>query len=405
MAIAQGINTRVKRVKQSVLGTAVTAGSQLVRRVSAVFNKTSDTYTSAEIASHQQSNGATEGVSMTTGALNCELSPGTYSQELSALLRKAQAATTAITAVGLTVGAASAGVYPLTRAAGSWLTDGLKIGDVIRISVGSMNAANLAKNLLVVNITSATLAQVIPLNDVALVAEGPIAGNTVTVIGKKVWVPTTGHTNDYFTVERWFPDVPASEVYRDVKVASAALTMPATGIATINFDMPGLFRTTGTSEVLTSATAESTSEVLTAVQGRVIVNGVLTPVTSASVTIDGTTTPGEAEVGSRARSDHNVGRLMVSGSFSAKFGSQVLQAIRDAQTPVTLVLVAANNATGTAEFITVVMPAVKIFTDESNDGETEIIRSYSFTAQFNGAGGAALASHQTIVSIQDSLAP
>ena len=404
MAVAQGINTRVKRVKQSGLGVAGSAGSQLVRRVTATFNKTTDTYTSAEIASHQQSTGATQGVGATTGALNCELSPGTYALEFSALLRKAQAATAAITSVGLTIGAATGVVYPLTRAAGSWLTDGVKIGDVIRITVGSMNAANLSKNLLVTNISSATVASVIALNDVALFPEGPIAGNTVTVIGKKVWVPTTGHTSDYFTVERWFPDVPASEVYRDVKVASAALTLPATGIATVNFDMPGLARIEGAAEVLTSPTAESGSEVLTAVQGKVVVNGVVTAVTSANVTINGTVTPGEAEVGSSSRSDHNVGRVMVSGSFSAKFGSTVLQAIRTAQTPVSLILVAANNATGLAEFVTIVMPTVKIFSDEANDGETEIIRSYSFTAQYTSAGGAALASHQTIVSIQDSLA-
>lgn len=404
MAVAQGIKTKIKRVKQSGLGVAGSSGSQYVRRVTATFNKVSDTYTSAEIASHQQSTGATEGVSATTGALNCELSPGTYSLELAALLRKDFAATTAMTSVGLTIGAASSGIYPLTRGAGSWLSDGLKVGDIIRISVGSMNAANLAKNLIVTEITSATVAKVLPLNGVALVPEGPIAGNTVTVIGKKSWVPTTGHTNDYFSVEKWFPDVAISELYTDVKVASAALTLPATGIATVNFDLPGLGRTDGTAEVLTSPTAESATEVLTAVQGKVIVNGVVTPVTGANLTINGTITPGEAEVGSSTRSDHQVGRVMVSGTLTAKFSGSTLQAIRLAQTPVVLILVVANNTTGTSDFVTFVMPAVKLFSDEANDGETEIVRSYNFTAQYNGSGGAAVASHATIMSIQDSAA-
>jgi hypothetical protein len=54
---------------------------------------------SNEIASHQQSTGATQGPGRIAGTLNGELSPGTYSLDMAALLRRDFAtAFTAITA-------------------------------------------------------------------------------------------------------------------------------------------------------------------------------------------------------------------------------------------------------------------------------------------------------------------
>jgi hypothetical protein len=402
MAVAQGIKTQIKRVKQVALGTAGTSGSKLMRRVTLSLNKESDTYTSAELASHQQSTGATEGPSRINGALSGELSAGTYDLEFAALLRKDFAATAAITALSVTI-AGSGPTYTITRSSG-WWTDGVKNGDVIRLSVGTLNAANISKNLLIIALTQ-TVATVVPLNGVALVAEGPITGCTVTVIGRKTWVPTAGHTNDYFTWEKWYADLSRSEKFVDVKPASADVAIPATGISTVNFPMVGLSRVLGGSEILSSPTAESTSSVLAAVQGKISVNGVVTNVTGIQININGTTSTGEPEVGSNTLSDLQVGRVMVSGSFTAKFTAATLQTLRDDQTVVTLIGVLADSALATADFVTFVMPAVKIFTDSADDGEKEIIRTYNFTAQRDGTGAATTAaSHATIISIQDSLA-
>ena len=161
MAVAQGISTTVSRVAQSALGSPGSTGSKLARRVTLSLNKQSDTYNSNEIASHQQSTGATEGPSGIQGSLAGEISAGTYQIELENLLRKAAAATTAITGAGLTI-AASGSLYTITRAAGSWLTDGIKVGDVVRLSAGALNAANITRNLLVTDVGSATVITVTP---------------------------------------------------------------------------------------------------------------------------------------------------------------------------------------------------------------------------------------------------
>lgn len=402
MANAQGIALQVKRVKQSGLGAPGSSGSKLMRRVQLTLNKTGETYSSNEIASHQMSTGATEGPTQITGQLQGEISAGTYDLELASLLRKGFAATSDLTGLSITI-ATSGSAYTVTRGSGSFLTGGIKVGDVVRLTAGSFDAANSNKNLFVLAVTALVLT-VVPLNGVALVAEGPIASATLSVPGKKVWTPLTGHTNDYFSWEKWFSDISRSEFFADVKPGSVDVTIPASGIPTMNFAMVGLSRTLGGAEVLTAPASESTSKTTAAVCGRLMVDGAITTVTGLQLKIDGATAPGEPEVGSDTLTDLQRGRVQVSGSFTAKFSSVTLQTIRDNQSTVTLAFGVADSKLAAAEFVTFVMPAIKIFTDDADDGEKEIVRSYTFTAEYYGAGGAAAASHPTIISIQDSLA-
>ncbi len=403
MANAQGVKRKIKRVKQAIQGTPVTAGSQLIRRTSFTMGKASDTYENNEIVDHQQSTGQTEGTYSTSGTLEGLLSPATYVPEFENLLRKDAAATAALAGMSITI-AASGQAWTITRAAGSFLTDGVKQFDVVRLPTAAFNAANKDKNLLVLSIT-ATVLTVIPLNGVALVAEGPIAAAGLTVPGKKIWVPTANHTDTFFTWEDWSPDVPASKVFADVKVGSAAIAVPATGNPTVSFELVGLSRSLGTAEVLTAPTAATTTLVLADAVAKVVINGVVTPVTTATVTITGNVGAGEPEVGSQARSGHQLGRVAVTVQFSAKFGSLTLAQIRENQNIVSMAIPIPVDGSAASDFVAIVIPALKLFTDDTDDGEKEIIGTYNGTAQIPVTGGAALANWQTIASIQDSAAP
>lgn len=403
MAVAQGLLKQTVFAKQSALGTPAASGGKIKRRTSSVFSLSRDTYENNEIVSHQQSTGSTAGVAKTAGKLDGLLSPGTYSEQFYSLLRKAGAATTSIT--GMTIAVAGSGpTYTVTRSTGSFLADGIMAGDVARLTAGSFNAANLNKNLLVISLT-ATALTVKPLNGVAMVAETGIGSATLAIPGKKSWVPTSGHLNEYWSVEEWYSDLSKSELYTDVKIAKADVALPATGNATVSFDCPGLGRTRGTSQVLTSPAAETTTNVLTAVNGVIVVNGVITPITGAQLTIDGKIQPGEAEVGSNAISDLIRGEVSVSGQFMAKFSGTAVQDVFDQQSVIKLFLVVADSALATADFLAFTLSAVKVFGDAADDGEAkEIIRTYPFTAQINGSGGATAGDLQTIISIQDSQA-
>ena len=195
MPIATGINKSVRYKKETTFGTlAGTTGGNVLRRVTAAFNLEKETYQSNEIRTDYQVQDMRHGVRTATGSLSAELSPGSYADFIAAAVAKNFAAGVSAASVSYTI-AASGSYWTVTRAAGSYLTDGFKVGDVIRITAAGGNAANTGKNLLILTLT-ATVATVMVLNGTAMVAEGPIASATIAVQGKKTFAPTSGHTDD-----------------------------------------------------------------------------------------------------------------------------------------------------------------------------------------------------------------
>ena len=406
MPIAQGINKTIAYKKQTAQGTTATgSGGQLIRRETATFNQTKDTYENNEIVAHQQSTGATHGIARSAGTINGLLSGASYSALMGSLLRKDFVATSALTGLSLTI-AASGSNYTITRATGDFLTGGIKIGDVIQITAGSVNANNLNKNLVVVGVTATVLTVNVLNSGATMTAEGPIASCTITVPGKKAWIPTTGHTNDYYTFEEWYSDAVRSHVYPDLQIGMLDVAVPATGNVTAAFGLVGLgAKTESGTQSLTSPTAATTTNVMSSVAGAVYVGGVrYTNITSFSLKIDGQVNPGEAVVGSNTVGDVYRGRVKVSGSFSFVYDADTLGANFLDETATSLIAVLADARTAAANTVAFVLPRVKFFSNDADDGEKQIVRTINFTAEINGSGGASLASHQTIVSIQDSQA-
>lgn len=406
MTVAQGINKTLAYKKQTALGTAASgSGGTYLRRVTAALNVSKDSYENVEIVQHQQGTGMTHGISTSGGTLNGLLSGTSWMPFLGSLLRKDPAATSAISSLSLTI-AASSDNYTITRASGDFLTGGVKIGDVIQLSGGSLAAGNVAKNCVVLGVTDAALTVNVLNSGDTLTAEGPIASCTVTVMGKKTWVPTTSHTNDYYTFEEWFSDLTRSRVYPDMQIGMADIAMPATGNVTSNFSLVGLGECAKTgAQVLTTPAAAPTTEVFGAVAGAVYVGGTrYETITSVNVQINGNTTAGEATVGSATPSDTQRGRITVTGSFTALFDAETLATPFDQETNTSLIIVLADARTAAANTMAFVMPQVKLSSTDNDDGEKQIVATFNFTASYYGSGGAALASHATIVSIQDSQA-
>lgn len=406
MTVAQGINKTIAYKKQSGLGVASSgSGGQLIRRETATFNQTKDTYEANEIVSHQQSTGATHGIAKTAASLNALLSGGSYADFVDSLLRKARAATSSITGLSLTI-AASAPNYTITRATGDFLTGGIKIGDVVQITAGSVNANNLNKNVVVLGVTATVLTVNVLNSGSTMTAEGPIASCTIAVPGKKTWVPTTGHTNEYYTFEEWYSDLSRSALYPDMQVSQVALSVPATGNVSANFNLVGLGAVTkaGT-QVLTTPTAATTSTPLGSVAGAVYIGGTrYGTVTSLNLTIDGQVSAGEAVIGANVAADVFRGRIKVSGSFTAVYDGDTLASPFDNETATSLIIVLADARTDAANIVGFTMSRAKMFSNDADDGEKQIVKSYSFTAEINGSGGASLANHQTIIQVQDALA-
>lgn len=405
MAVGQGVAKQLIYKKQVAKGTAASgSGGQLLRRETATFSKKRDTYSANEITSHQQHTGDTHGIAASEGSVNGLLSPGTYATLLASLLRKNMTATAAITSLSLTI-AGSGPTYTITRGSGDWLAGGVKAGDVGRITAGTYTGVARDINLLVVSLT-ATVLTVIVVNGTALDAQGPVASSTFTVTGKKSIGAAASHTSDWYTFEEWFSDISKSHTWPDIQIAKADIGLPSTGNATVALNLMGLgARTKGASQVLTTPTAETTTAILAAIRGVVMVGGSqFVTVTSAQIAIDGGKSVGEAVIGSNVRSDLNQGTLKVSGTITVLYENDTVSDMFDNESATSLVLLSSDDASNDADFVAFSMSRVKVFGDDADDGKKQIVRTYPFTAEINGAGGSALANDQTILSIQDSQA-
>jgi len=403
MAVEQGQLKKLSYKKQAGLGSAASgSGGQYLRRETAAFNLMKDKFNSNEIVTHQQYTGDTYGVSKTSGTLSGVISPATYAAFFGSLLRADFAAITAISGISLTI--AGSGPYTLTRATGDFLTGGIKIGHVVRITAGTYTGTARDINLIVTGVTATVLTVVVP-SGATLTAQGPVATSTVSVIGKTTKVPTTGHTNDYYTLEEWYPGNSRSRLYTDMQPASAAVQVPATGTATISMPFVGLGRTKGGSQVLTSPTAENTNTILSASNAYILINGARTTVaTSMSLTIDGKVTHGEPVIGSRTLSDVVRGEVNVSGTVTVQYDAETISDLFDNETAVSIICVLFADGSATSDFISFVIPRAKFFGDDIDDGKKQLVMTLPFTAEIMSSGGAALANDQTTIGMQDSQA-
>jgi hypothetical protein len=401
MPIASGIKKITSWKKQTALGSASSgSGGKVARRTSSVFMADYDTYQSNEIVSHHQSTGSSYGLRKSSGKLDGELSASTFADLIGSLLEKDFASSVNSGALTITYGGTS-NAWTAVRGSGSFLTDGFKVGDVIRASGGSVSGNN-SRNFYITAVVALTIT--FRALDAAAVTAGSSTTTTLTVFGKKTFAPTTSHTTDYYTFEEFYGDLTRSEIFNDCRIGALALSLPATGNATVSFDVVGLARVLGSSQVLTTPTTTTTG-IMAAINGVILVNGsALAVATGITVNVSNSAANAGAVIGSNVGSDVTTGKIMVSGTITAQFDATTLQVLKDAETAIGINCVLTADMTGTSDFVALTMPKVKIFTDTPDDGEKAIVRTYNWVAEYNAAGGSGISSEQTIMSVQDSAA-
>ena len=402
MAISKGVSKVVAYKKQTAFDTIATnTGAKLLRRVTSNFNLTKEAYESAEIRQSYQVADMRHGVRTAEGSLNGELSAGSYADFMGSVVARDFAAVTPVASLTLTI-AASGSLWTVTRSTGSYLTDGFKVGQVIRLTGATLDAANVGKNLLITAVTALALTVKV-VNASVLVAQSAIASCTATVTGKYTFAPLTGHTDDSYTVEEFYADIGQSEVYSGMKVGTMNVQLPATGLVTTDFSFMGKdLAQTGTSQYFTTPTAQNTNGIFAAVNGILLVNGAAVAViTSADFSVD-RGMENATVVGSNSVADIFTGRIRVTGNFSTYFTDGTFRGYFTNEDVVSLVfLVSASNAAD-ADFVSFIVPKIKLGSATKDDSETGIVQSHSFTALLNDATTAGL--EGTTVAIQDSRA-
>ena len=375
MAFASGVGKQVIISKESSWGVKPAAGTgQYIRRVTCDLNLEREQFSSKEIVSTAQTTDSRSGTDNVTGKLSGEMSPGSYDMFWESLLRGAFTNGASVTATTISFVAST---KKINRSAGSWITDGIKLGDIVKVT-GSVNN-NVRATVTAITATDLTV-------NAVLVNESSGASITVAVAGKKLSTPLlpSSRTDDSYTVEQYHSDVGVSRVATGVKINNASVKIDPDAIATVEFGMMGKDMTSSASPYFTTPAAASVTGVLTGNAGELYIDGVQAAVvTTFSFDLDGNMEAGKIvgnllPDGTRPAANIFIGRIAAKGEFSAYFNDDTLFTKFRDEVPVTLVF--RFNGEGTQAF-SVKFPKCKLGGSTLDDKEVGgLIQSIPFTA-------------------------
>jgi hypothetical protein len=403
-SFTRGVNRQIIIGRQTAVGTlAATSSGRVLRRVQATPNLMRDAFTSQEILPSQQMRDARLGPKRAPLAFAGQLSPGAYNDFFEGMLRRAY--TTGISASTLTITAVAGPPATFTRSTGSWITDGFKVGDVVRFTGFTSGAlGNNARNYRIVDLT-ATVMTVGSSPRETVVAASSVAGITCSVVGKKTFIPLTGHQFYAYTVEDWQPDaVPASSArYQDMRMQALALRIPANGLVTLEAQMVGRDRQTGTAQYFSSPVAATGDNSFAGVSGVVRLNGLdVASVTGLTLQIS---CPVDAQpcVGTDLVPDNFQGMIGMQAQASLYFTDDDVFTLFNNETEFDLHVMLTSDSTVNSNFCALVMNRVKILGLQKNDSDRALIQSAQIVPleQVSGAG-TGTKYEATTFSIQDS---
>ncbi|MEG9531405.1 phage tail tube protein [Mannheimia indoligenes] len=198
--------------------------------------------------------------------------------------------------------------------------------------------------------------------------------------GKILIVPKTGHTSDSFTLEDVFKDINVSRQYLGCRVSKLSLDVQPNGIASITVSFLGQRGEESTAAYFTNPTDLTQSGKLAGVKGTLQVNKrPVGLVTAFKLDID-LGASSEPVLGAKYAPDVFIGTVAVSGSFTMYFQDKtMIDAVRN-DTDLSLALrMDAEERTDT-DYLTIILPGVKVTSNELDDGAKNIMQSLNFDA-------------------------
>ncbi len=299
-----------------------------------------------------------------------ELQIGGHKDLMAAALRASWGGS-AITTGALTTISINSSTRTISRASGSFLTDGFRVGDIVR-ATGFAAAANNGKNYRLATVTALAMTYHADTWLTGITTESAGASVTITAPGRKLQVPASSHTKDYFTIDDWHPDVSNQTTIRDAVVNTMAIDIAPGAHATVAFGLLGTDATpSGTAQYFTTIAAAPTGALLAGPNGLLRYNGVDSAVVQqVQINLDGGADV-RAVVGANKSPDVFREAITVTGSMTALFdnASGAPLAAFDAETEAPLYIYLFADSTAGSEFVIIKMPRVKIMgADKSADG-------------------------------------
>ena len=400
MAYSEGSRNYFAYKEESVANTEESgSGATILRRVTGQLQLAKAEVTSSEKVTHFQEVNVLHGTRSINWSINGELLGGDYAPLIAAGLRKAFAAVSQITA-SITI---SSGVA--TRGSGSFISDGLTVGDIIRL--GAMTTtANLSRNLRITALTATTMTLVaVDGGDPVADDAGPNASATVTVPGKITSIPATSHTSKTYTIEKYDGATDTSQIGRGCKVGNIEIGVQPDQPPTIAFSGMGIDRRnvdTASAPVLTSPTAAGTGALMSAGIGFVRVAGnVVGAITGLSLTINNGIS-NQPTAFSNISPDIFYGRAAeVTGSITLLKTGNTISDLFDDETEGSLEFYIAAPGSEPRAFISIYLARVKFNSDDEDDPDGPVVMTVNFRALKKTSG---TGFELSTIKIQDSSA-
>lgn len=269
---------------------------------------------------------------------------------------------------------------------------------------------NNGHNFLITGLTE-TVMTVRSLDNVAISSKNCVIDNQVDVtlsacIGKYSYIPSSGHIENYYTIEHSYTDIDQSEVFTDCVPSQMNIKLPATGMATIDFPIIGLDMDvySGSSAPFhTSPTSITTGGIYASVNGALYVNGSsVATITNMDISINGNVASMGGVVGTNVAPDIQFGTVEVTGSMSIFFENATIRNYFLNETEVALMVTLTTSSSSNADFMSIYMPRVKLGGATKDDGQKGLVMTVPFTALENTTAGSGII--LSTIMIHDSLA-
>ena len=250
MAYQSAANIDVAIKRETTTGTAATAsGATQVRIIdSPGLELKRSQIQSAEKRDDGLKTLGRLGGKMVDGSYNAELTIGGATDiMLEAIMRSTWVTSTALTFATLT--SVTVGSNEVVAAGGSWITQGIRVGDIFHLN----NYATAANNGINARVTALTTLTISVATNTFTAGGGADVAGTLTVL-KKLASATTP-TNYSHTVEQYDRDIDLSELFLGCRAIGVKLSLRPNAMSTATYTFMGMDRTalaTGTSPWFTS---------------------------------------------------------------------------------------------------------------------------------------------------------
>lgn len=379
------------------------SGGQLLRRVTHTLNLRKNTFQSNEIRSDRQIGDFRHGNRRVEGSISGELSPGTYFDLIEAAMRGTKATALAKSNTEFTSCAADNATSKFTFAGGDPVSEGFRVGDVIRFTNLS-EASNNSKNFTILSFGGTS-------NREVTVSPAPTSHSADTSFnvarpGRTIAVPSSSFVSRLFAFEDHDEATDISRLFTECRVTGFGLRMPAEGMDTIDIPVMGRGQTVysaGSAPFFASPTAITSSGVTAGANGLVQVGGTTVGVITDIALSFAMTADAPSVRGQLFPPEIFLGRAVVTGTLSALFENATFLENFTDEDEISLLVRADAGGGDAPECISIYLPRVKLGgADVSRSGDGAQALNLPFQAlRYLGAGAGI---ETTTIRIHDTAA-